>query len=455
MVLKNYGMPDTLKTTNIHYIQDIDEREELPLSPDEIRTEEVQEIMGKVPAWIIRYGMILIGCIIVVFFLCCYFFEYPDVIPARVIITSDNPPVEIVSRSNLPLQQILIQNSETVKKGAVLGILSNSASYEDVCRSIQLCKTLDTTTNLTGLVKMIDVSQNLLLGDLQVAYTNFCQAVLEYQLFMKDNSQTDRINQLKDQSRFQTYFSSRLRERQKKIDKQLSLQEQRIEAASGLSENMALSQGEYESLRIAMLNLKINAEGNETDLLQNQLREKAATKDIADAEIKYQNDATKYEQRIREAARLFSSNYRQWEDKYLFIAPIDGKVTFLKYWSANQFIRAGEAVMVIVPLTGHYIARGQVGINGAGKIKKGQKVLIKLPAYPYEEYGSLRGTVSDRSGIATDSAFAIQIKLPYGLKTNTGVDIAQPKLEGVAEIQTENKSILGRFFENVYGKRRR
>jgi hypothetical protein len=67
-----------------------------------------------------------------------------------------------------------------------------------------------------------------------------------------------------------------------------------------------------------------------------------------------------------------------------------------------------------------------------------------------------RGKVISRSAVAMDSTFLLEIELEKGLTTNAGKVIpAQPQLDGIGEILTEDKSVLQRLFEKVYGKWRR
>ncbi|RBL89553.1 putative HlyD family type I secretion protein [Chitinophaga flava] len=58
-------------------------------SLEEVRSEEVQEIMGKMPPWIIRSGITLIGVLIAGAFVWAGYFRYPDVLPLQVRITTD------------------------------------------------------------------------------------------------------------------------------------------------------------------------------------------------------------------------------------------------------------------------------------------------------------------------------------------------------------------------------
>ena len=55
----------------------------------EFRSEPVQEILGSVPSWIIRWGTSLFFVIIVLLLVGSWFFRYPEVVP--------NLDIEVVS----------------------------------------------------------------------------------------------------------------------------------------------------------------------------------------------------------------------------------------------------------------------------------------------------------------------------------------------------------------------
>jgi hypothetical protein len=126
---------------------------------------------------------------------------------------------------------------------------------------------------------------------------------------------------------------------------------------------------------------------------------------------------------------------------------------FYNVWKENQFVAAGEGVMLITPPVGGFVVRGIAGADRYGKVLPGQKVLLKLQAYPYQEYGLLEARITARSEVAMDSNYAIEMKLVKGLMTNSGVKIpSSPTLEATGEIITEDKSLLERLFEKILGK---
>ena len=51
----------------------------------ELRSEEVQDILTKVPHWMIRWGTVLIFTIIVMLFFVSWFVKYPDVVKTEIV----------------------------------------------------------------------------------------------------------------------------------------------------------------------------------------------------------------------------------------------------------------------------------------------------------------------------------------------------------------------------------
>ncbi|WP_448635433.1 HlyD family secretion protein [Pedobacter panaciterrae] len=420
------------------------------------RSEEVQEIMGRMPSWIIRWGITAMFVVCILVITGSYFFKYPDIIPARVTISSANPPVKLIARNNLPIAKIFVGNDETVQSGQILCILSNTADYEQVGIVASWCKLIDTTIELRALAINKELPPFVGLGELQSAYISLFQAWQEYKFFLNHNSYGTKINHLSDQGNYQSLLSLELQKKDTRLKEQLNIQKNRFETDSALVANQVMSRIEYENAKKDLLNQQMNTESNYSTILQSKLQEKEIQKNISETSIELQVQENTLQQKIREAGKQLIGTFTQWEQNYIIRTPVQGKVTFFKFWKENQFVQAGEAVMVVTPEVQEYVARGEIAVSGAGKVKPGQKVLIKLMAYPYEEFGSLNGSLQSRSSLSLDSTFAVEIKLENRLRTNAGQTIPdQPQLEAIAEIMTENKSLLQRLFENLYGKRRR
>ena len=80
----------------------------------ELRSEELQEIIGRIPSSIEKYGILVMACIVSVLIIGSFFFCYPDTIDAPIVITNSTPPVNIVSKVNGKIVKIFKANEESV-----------------------------------------------------------------------------------------------------------------------------------------------------------------------------------------------------------------------------------------------------------------------------------------------------------------------------------------------------
>ena len=60
----------------------------------ELRSESVQEILGRPPRWIIRWGISIIFIIVAGLVVGSYFFKYPDVLTATITVIKEILPTD-------------------------------------------------------------------------------------------------------------------------------------------------------------------------------------------------------------------------------------------------------------------------------------------------------------------------------------------------------------------------
>ncbi|MGI8638317.1 MAG: hypothetical protein ACR2KZ_23230, partial [Segetibacter sp.] len=85
-----------------------------------------------------------------------------------------------------------------------------------------------------------------------------------------------------------------------------------------------------------------------------------------------------------------------------------------------------------------------------GKVKKGEKVLLKFPSYPSQEFGSVTGELDYISAIPADSGYMAKIILPHGLVTSYNKEVQYREgLTARAEIITKNMRLIERLYYNL------
>ncbi|PWK18069.1 HlyD family secretion protein [Arcicella aurantiaca] len=131
-------------------------------------------------------------------------------------------------------------------------------------------------------------------------------------------------------------------------------------------------------------------------------------------------------------------------------APITG-IFYLKSIPENIEIQKDKIeIGFIIPKNQQHLVNGKLPIEGIGKVEIGHKVILKLDAFPYREFGVIEGSVQTISPSIEDNTYDVAINLTNGLQTQNGKKITLPmKLKGKAEILTNEKSLLKRIFDII------
>ncbi len=426
--------------------QELSEREIL-LSA---RSEEVQEIVGRMPSWIIRYGISLLALIIGSVFIASYFIQYPDTVPSRVLIISSQPPVKIVSQANGNIQKLFVSNRQTVTVNEPLYLIENSADYTALQSIINDLHRADSFIDVDKIAGYIPIKALKNLGELQQAYNQLQLATSNYLFFARLKNDKNRIQHLRQQIAYYQRLNQHIQNQGGKLDEQRRIAQKGFTIDSSLVVVGVMTELEYRDARTRLLNQEIISGNTQTQRIQNQLQQSELRKAIT--ETKQEREIRLFElgKQVKEQLQSFISQYQRWEKKYMVKSPIAGVVSFFSIWKENQFVQAGQGIMMVTPKIRDIQVKGLVGLSGAGKVEKGQKVLVKLRAYPYQEFGMLKGEISSLSPVAMDSVYAIDILLPKGLITESGKKIPEKaQLMGMGEIITSDKSVFERLFEKV------
>jgi multidrug resistance efflux pump len=182
-------------------------------------------------------------------------------------------------------------------------------------------------------------------------------------------------------------------------------------------------------------------------MVQNQLQAQEYQKSILDLEQQRFAKLNELRLRLQTTFEQLSSQFRIYEQKYVIKSPIDGKVSFFKFWNVNQFVQAGDPVMTIVPASNDIIGKALIPASGSGKLAAKQVVKIKLDNYNYREFGIINGIVKSVSAVPQENMYSVDIELPNGLNTSYKKKIPiSSEMAGAAEIVTEDLRLLDRIF---------
>ncbi|WP_172438925.1 HlyD family secretion protein [Porphyrobacter sp. TH134] len=149
---------------------------------------------------------------------------------------------------------------------------------------------------------------------------------------------------------------------------------------------------------------------------------------------------------------------------YALTAPLAGTVTALTMRS-GQRVGAQTQIMAIIPSNARLRAELLVPTQAIGFVKRGQEVRLAIDAFPYQRFGTIKGT------IITVASSPVSQTLPNGSVVSAYpvvVDIADPRIIAfgrterlvpgmtlTARIITEKQSLIEWLFEPLFAVRKR
>jgi HlyD family secretion protein len=421
----------------------------------ELRSEEIKEILGTPPSWIVRWGITVIVSILFMFGILSYVVKYPDVIEAAVLITTSSPPTPVVARADGNLSKLLVKEKESVEANQILAVMQNTADYQAVSATDKLISNIQ-TSNFDNLLS-VKPDRTLQMGDIQTEYSNFIQALETYTFSATNQFSQVNVSQTKEQI-------GRLKEEMKinSSKKDNAIQRKRVaevvfEKSQKLYNGGSISLRELESAKEAILQLDSEIKNFDSQTVGKRVEIGQLESRITEIQQGSTLNNTDKLLRLKESVNNLRASIDKWKQTFLLTAPVSGQVTFFSRVSTEQqFVKAGEEVLMIVPAETSSAIIGKALIaqqQGIGKIKEGQKVIIKLNNFPFEEFGSIEGSVKGISLVANEKGYMAEITIPgEKLITNRQKEIpSAQQLQGKASIITEDKRFIERISDRIFG----
>jgi multidrug resistance efflux pump len=416
----------------------------------ELKSDKVNDILQQVPIWTIRWGSAAILFAFFLLFGVAFFINYPDELVSRITVTSSSIPKEIRINpisSRTEISHVMVDDNQQVRKGEVLAVIKNPAVYADI---VQVSKEFETLRDLffkKQLHKVIPLSKNFQLGEIQDSYLTLIKAIEEYKLYKAH--QFDHLNLREIFAQVSTYQKLKLSilSQKKIVEEQLELSAKNYKRDSTLNSLNYTAQSVFDEQKKNYLNEKIEFEKLEAQLINIDLsiRDKKQSIVLISADsIKTQNTLLV---NLNAAIIEFENQLHTWEDAYLLCSPMDGITSFTQPIEDGKHIKTDQEVMMILPEHNELFAYTFVPSNRIGKVAVKQEVRIRFDGFPFKEYGVVRGKVNSISEVAVDGKYYVQVTIPDTLETNFHRKLAfSSNMQGEAHIVTEDMRFLERIF---------
>lgn len=427
---------------------------------ENIRSEEIHDIIERMPN---KFGKTVTGFILLLFSIIItlgFVVDYPDVVTGTIQIRRGALPIKIITKTNGNIKLLIsLKENLSVKQGDYLAYFENPTNVENIHTLKNILARFEVNNNYQFLNNSLK-GTSLQFGEL-TAKVNQVQGITEkLLLFEKANVYRHQSygakNELVNQSNILKELELQINIRKRN----LVLAKQMFTRDSLLFSKELISRLEYEKSNQTYLSYEeslFNLTKERLSLLQKS-KDMTSQDTLANVQLsdKYQDIKMQFNYYLHD----LTEGIVDWEQKYVIICPINGRLNVLKYVEENEFLRSGEELFAVMPEdTADMDGIIEVPTSGSGKIKKNQKVIIKLDELPYREFGTIEGKVKDIAKVSrtiTDSklqqntAYLVTVSFPHQFRTSFGTTLNLKSGEkGMAEIITANRQLINRVFRSV------
>lgn len=386
--------------------------------PEAIRLndeEEVQQLLGNPPGWMLHWGITLIGVAFIGLVIFANFFRYPDRVSATVMLTSERPPVKIFALERGRIEELRVGDKQFVEATQVLAVIENPAQSGDVeildnwlyqMEQSQFSDLIPVGEDRQASdAELADAANlptsapavSLQLGPIQKFYADLLQQIDLQRYTLNSDANYKRVRVLKNEIRNLREMNRNIIDQIFILEKEVVMAEKNEDRLRKLYESGAASQIQFEEATSAMLAKRRELKTQKSAQINNKVEIDRLKREIILLEKEQSDDVASGKINIQAKLKELRAAIDEWKLTYTLVTPVAGQVSFSKIWSPYQFVQSNELVMTVVPQEGQgqIIARGALPVARSGKVDSGMVVNIRLDNYPYKEFGILKGTVSN------------------------------------------------------------
>ncbi len=197
-----------------------------------------------------------------------------------------------------------------------------------------------------------------------------------------------------------------------------------------------------------------------------------ARKTYADAKVKHDEIITQtelaraeeYSETLKELATL-KQNLKASTDQLqrtVLVSPVHGVVNKLSITTIGGVVRPGEEILQIIPIEEELLVEAKVAPENIANIRPGQEATIKMSAYDYTIYGTIKGrvdvisadTFKDERDPDGESHYKVTVRVdPMSLSDRQALIEMRPGMQAQIELLTGEKTVLQYLLKPLYKTR--
>jgi len=409
------------------------------------------DFLGRAPKWTTRWGIYVITIFFMIMLFSSFLISYNDVLVGEIEITTTTPSEIIKSPREGQITELLKHVGEKVNSGDIIAILNSSANYHDIAL---VRSAVEQGILVDSLNDIIDRQNTILnLGTVQQEYSQYQKALMRLSTFNKLKRNVSEYNLISKQLYSKRNSLNRLAQSLQTTKRNNDLVKSNHERMITLFDKGVISKAELET---SEMNLLESVQQNNT-LSQQYSEVLTEVTGVETRALESNFDGMEQFQELINQLDISKQELLNAIDKWglenLLISQSTGHLSLMDVWSQYQNVSKGEEVFSISPdAKSSLIGLCKLPVNKFGKVKVGQKAVIKLYNYPYEEWGNLEGNITYLSEVPKQGEYLyytayVQIE---NLTTSFGRTIDFKRtLIGQSEIILEPSTLFDRLLFNT------
>jgi HlyD family type I secretion membrane fusion protein len=418
-------------------------------NPDFLRPVSSDEFLPPISRWTTLGGVFLVGTFGVAVMLAAYT-KYNITVKAAAVVRPTGDLRIVQASTEGTIKSLLVKENQVVKQGDAIAILDNS--------QLQTKK-----SQLQGNIQNNQLQLSQIAAQISALDS---QQKAEWNLMNRNIavSQADLGRNQRDYQEKQVTTKAEVQEAQASLDLARAQMNQYQQLANtGAIAQLQIKEKE-EAFKAAQARLQrakamLNPSAAPVVIANERIAQERATGESTLATLN--KEGKTLIQRQIEIQNQLNSDTRELKQigmelqKSVIRAPASGTILKLELRNASQVVRAAEPIAQIAPSNTPIIVKARVAAQDIGKVAVGQKVQMRVSAYPYPDYGTLIGKVSaiapdaiapesnnaNAPAVAPSYEVTIQPEKTNLLKGDRPYPI-QPGMEIAAEIISREETVL-------------
>ncbi len=415
--------------------------------------DNINYLLKRKLSFMLRYGMTFLFVLGFAVLASLYFIKAPDILEGKFVLSSSNPPKNMLAKVNGRIVEKLVGDESKVNKGDVLLVLESVADEKEINNldSGLILIQLLCDSNMLDSLAYISTASFQRLGEIQQVYEQFKKSNNELYLALTSGQYLQEKSIINNRLTNLKQTRTNLINQKQIYEREYALANETWQADSLLDQQRSITKTELRNTESARLQRKLSL----SNLQQNLINNETAINDIEQQFLSLEKNISQQKNAFLQSFSLLKAAIADWKSKYLFIAPFNGTISLPKNIFEGLNLQAGETVLYIIPDSSDWLCEVLIPQQNFGKISIEQRAILKFDSYNFEEYGVTEGRVKTvsatpqevKSNEGNQNMYLVQIAIDSSLTTSYHKTI-KPRygLTGTATITLDDRSVLEKLF---------